>query len=69
MQFLLGSLCGLFLGLIVATAWSVSAQSSLDQYLQRQHERQERDLYLDLREAEMASRLRSHEPAYDPCRK
>jgi CheY-like chemotaxis protein len=46
MKFFLGVICGWLLGLILATTWSVSAQTALDQYLQSQHARQEVDLIL-----------------------
>jgi hypothetical protein len=65
MQFTLGILRGVILGAVVATAWSVSATDLLDQYLTEQRLRQERDRYLDLREAEFETRLK----AEDPCRR
>jgi hypothetical protein len=61
MQFTLGILCGVILGAVVATAWSVSATDLLDQYLTEQRLRQERDRYLDLREAEFERRLKAED--------
>ena len=71
MKFLLGMLCGLVVGLALATAWSVSAQEALDYYLQQQQARTDLNRLLDLREAEFESRTRAnaYTPSYDPCRK
>ncbi|HEV8327701.1 MAG TPA: hypothetical protein VGQ08_09475 [Nitrospiraceae bacterium] len=62
MKFTLGILCGVILGAVVATAWSVSAESPVDQYLRDQRFRQDQDRYLELREAEFETRLKAEDP-------